>query len=125
MGGERLGEGGGVKRQRHVLLPNPWTPECIGIAVARVVAKLDPRRSIGNRNPTRAHESRPVRVRWIRLQSEAALVQESVMRAAEQNQVLEPRRATVRPVVDVVRVREAGSTTREPATTVPHLELAT
>ena len=53
---------------------------------------------------------------------EAALVQQPVMRGAEQNEVLLTRRASVDPMLHVVDVGEAGAASGKAAPTIASLE---
>jgi hypothetical protein len=67
------------------------------------------------RHPLRTLEDGMTGPGGIRLHPEAAFVQQTVVGLAEEDQVVERRRTTVRPVADVVAIGESGAATREAA----------
>ena len=77
-------------------------------------------RNIGNRPPARHAEMQ--RAVGVARDLIALLVDRPVMAPAEEREVVEPGRAAIRPVVDVVALRMAQSTARKAASAVPRLE---
>ena len=81
---------------------------------ARRLRNLRQRPAVGPREADRA--------RVVKLHLQAAFVHRPVMPPAKLHQVVEPGRAAVRPVPDVVRIAPPGRAAREAATPIPRRE---